>query len=434
MERLVIKGGRLVDPSSNIDGVYNIYIMGGRVASVKEAAKDTTELVPGSPGLEIINAEGLLVTPGLIDTHTHLREPGFEYKETVITGSKAAAAGGFTSILCMANTKPVNDNESVTRYILKKAEEGGINVYPIGALSHGQQGEKITEMAELKGAGCVAVSDDGVPVTNSALMRKALEYSIIFNMPVITHAEDPQLAGSGVMNEGLVSTRLGLKGIPNAAEDVIVARDIQLSELTGGRLHIAHVSTRGAVELIRAAKKRGVKVTAEVTPHHLTLTDEAVTGYRTNAKMNPPLRTKDDIDALITGLKDGTIDCIATDHAPQSTIEKDVEFEKAANGIVGLETAFSLAYMLVEEGVLTLSEVIKALTINPSKAFSLNKGSLRVGSPADIAVFDLDREWTVEAKSLKSKSKNTPFDGFKMKGVVVRTIVGGKTVYDSAKS
>lgn len=430
MKRLGIKNGRLIDPASKVDGLFNIYIMGGRIGSIKPAGSDTTELAPG-PDVEIIDASGLAVTPGLIDIHSHLREPGFEYKEDIKTGSQAAAAGGFTSVLCMPNTKPVNDNESVTRYILRKAEDAGIiNVFPIGAVSKGQKGEELTEMAELKAAGCVAVSDDGVPVASSSLMRRALEYSKTFNLPVITHAEDPQLSAGGCMNEGEVSTRLGLKGIPNAAEDSMVARDIALLEATGGRLHIAHVSTKGSVELIRLAKSKGLKVTAEVTPHHLTLTDEECAGYGTNTKMNPPLRTLLDVEALRQGLKDGTIDCIATDHAPQSVIEKDVEFDRAANGIIGFETAFSLVLGLVNEGVLSLEAAIAAMTIKPSNAMNLGRGTLRVGSIADIAIIDLEREWVVEAADLKSKSKNTPYLGRKLKGVVVKTIVNGNVVFE----
>ncbi|HAO93798.1 MAG: dihydroorotase [Deltaproteobacteria bacterium GWB2_55_19] len=434
MNRLVIKGGRLIDPSVNVDGLFNIYIMGGRVGTIKPADRDTTELVEGAPGLEVIDATGLVVLPGFIDAHTHLREPGFEYKETIKTGTQAASSGGFTSVLCMANTNPVNDNASVTRYILDKAKaEGTASVHPIGAVTVGQLGERLTEFGDLKAAGCVAFSDDGVPITDGTVMRRALEYSKIFGAPVVSHSEDPRLAGAGVMNEGAVSTRLGLKGIPNAAEDAMVARDLSLAELTGGRLHIAHVSTRGAVELIRSAKARGVNVTAETTPHHLTLTDEAVVGYDTFTKMNPPLRAREDVDALRGGLKDGTIDCIATDHAPQSAIEKDVEFDKAANGIVGLETAFSLAYGLVEEGGLTLDAIIRALTINPSRAFSLNKGSLRVGSQADIVIVDLNRTWKVDPSRLKSKSKNTPYGGRTLKGVVIKTVVNGSVVYDATK-
>ncbi|MBI5561793.1 MAG: dihydroorotase [Deltaproteobacteria bacterium] len=426
MKRLVIKGGRVVDPSTGLDGLHNIYIMAGRIASIKEAASDSTEL---AEGLDVIDAGGLLVMPGMIDCHTHLREPGYEYKETIETGAAAAIAGGFTAILCMANTKPVNDNESVTRSIVKKAEATGIRVLPIGALTVGHKGERLAEMAELKRAGCVAVSDDGAPVTNAALMRRGLEYSRIFNLPVITHAEEPSLAGSGVMNEGPVSTRLGLAGLPNAAEDVMVGRDIVLAGLTGGRLHVAHVSTALSVEMIRTAKAKGQKITAEATPHHLRLTDEAVAGYDTNAKMNPPLRSMEDVMALRAGVADGTIDCIATDHAPQSTMEKDVEFDKAANGIIGLETAFSVIYGLVEEGAFSLSRAAAAMTSNPAKAFGIEGGSLKVGAAADIAIIDPEQSWTVDPAKLKSKSKNSPWLGKGLKAVVVKTIVGGRVAY-----
>ncbi|HLC17484.1 MAG TPA: dihydroorotase [Thermodesulfobacteriota bacterium] len=430
MKRLVIKGGRVLDPAAGLDGAYNIYVMGGRIASVKPTDKDTTELVPGVPDLEVIDASGLLVVPGLVDIHTHLREPGYEYKETIKTGTRAAAAGGFTTVLCMANTDPVNDNQSVTRYILKKAEaEGSARVLPVGALSFGLQGERLTEMAELKEAGCVALSDDGMPVVRSSFMRRALEYSLLFSLPVITHAEDPVLSGPGAMNEGAVSTMLGLTGVPNAAEDSMVARDIMLAELTGARLHVAHVSTRGAVGLIRAAKERGVKVTAEATPHHLTLTDEAVSGYETNFKMNPPLRSREDVEALRQGLRDGTIDSIATDHAPQSIIEKDVEFSKAANGVVGLETAFSVIYGLVEEGVMTLERAIEAMTVKPSEAMGLDTGTLRVGSSADITIIDLKKSWTVRPENFCSKSRNTPYAGKELKARVVKTIYAGEVVY-----
>ena len=432
MKRLVIKGGRVIDPASGMDGVYNIYVMAGRIASVKPTDKDTTELTPGAPGLDVIDAAGLLVTPGFVDLHTHLREPGYEYKETIKTGTEAAAAGGFTTMLCMANTFPVNDNQSVARYIIKKAEEEGIvRVLPVGALSVGQKGERLTEMFELKEAGCVAVSDDGMPVEASPLMRRALEYAKLFGLPVITHAEDPLLAGVGVMNEGAVSTMLGLPGIPNAAEDIMVARDIMLSELTGGKLHVAHVSTRASVELIRRAKERGVNVTAEATPHHLALTDEAVMGYDTNFKMNPPLRAAADVAALREGLGDGTIDCVATDHAPHSVIEKDVEFAKAANGVVGLETAFSIVYALVEEGAIDLPRAVKAMTYNPAKAMNLDCGNLRVGSAADVTLIDLNKSWTVLPERLKSRSKNTPFAGRTLKGIVVKTMVAGEVVYSA---
>lgn len=426
MNRLVIKGGRVVDPAQELDGFYNIYVMGGRIASIKKAEADTSEV---GPGVDVVDASGLIVVPGFIDPHVHLREPGYEYKEDIATGTNAAAAGGFTAVMCMANTKPVNDNESVTKYILSKAAGRPARVYPVGAVTQGQKGERLTEMGELKSAGCVAVSDDGHPVMDAGLMRRALEYSRQFNLTVITHAEDPRLVGQGSMNEGPVATRLGLKGIPNAAEDVMVARDISLAELTGGRLHVAHVSTRGAVELIRAAKARGVNVTAEATPHHLALTDEAVMGYRTSAKMNPPLRSKEDVEALQAGIKDGTIDCIATDHAPHASIEKDVEFDKASNGIIGLETAFSVVFGLVEEGAMTLADAVKAMSFGPAKAFRLEGGRLSVGSPADIALLDLGRKWVVEPAKLKSKSKNTPWAGKELKGVAVKTILGGNAVY-----
>ena len=429
MNRLVIKGGRLVDPAQNLDGLYNIYVMSGRIASIKKAEADTSEV---GNGVEVIDASGLTVIPGLIDAHVHLREPGYEYKEDIRTGTLAAAAGGFTAVMCMANTKPVNDNESVTRYILNKAEGAAARVYPVGAVSVGLKGECLTEMAELKAAGCVAFSDDGVPVANSGLMRRALEYSQVVNLPVISHAEEHELVGAGVMNEGDVATRLGLKGIPNAAEDTMVARDIALAELTGGRLHIAHVSTRGAVELIKSAKARGVRVTAEATPHHLALTDEAVEGYDTNAKMNPPLRSRVDVEALRQGIKDGVIDCIATDHAPHSSMEKDIEFDKASNGIIGLETAFSVIYGLVENGMLTLNEAVRAMSTNPAKAFGIEGGRLSVGSPANMAIIDLGRSWTVDPRQLNSKSKNSPWLGRELKGAVVKTVLAGNIVFSRA--
>jgi len=429
MERLIIRGGRVLDPASNIDGEYSVYVVGGRIAALRPAASDTDEISPDAPGVTLIDATGLIVIPGLIDLHTHLREPGYEYKETIRSGTEAAKAGGFTTILCMANTDPPNDNESVTRYIIKKAESSGIRVLPVGAVTQGLKGRRLAGMAELKAAGCVAFSDDGEPLVDSGVMRRALEYSRIFNMPVISHAEDPSLVCGGVMNEGVVSTRLGLKGIPNAAEEAMAARDIALAELTGGRLHIAHVSAKGTVELVRMAKKRGLNVTAEATPHHMTLTDEAVDGYDTNAKMNPPLRSQEDVEALRAGVKDGAIDAIATDHAPHSVIEKDVEFDRAANGIIGLETAFSLIWGLVEEGVFTITEAIRAMTVNPAKAVSIDGGTLKVGKVADITLVDPARSWKVEPGRLKSRSKNTPWADAVLKGVVVKTIAGGKIVY-----
>jgi len=432
----------VIDPASGVDGLFDVYAIGGKIAAVKPAIPPNpwgqiSNLSPkGEKGdlndWTIIDAAGLIVCPGLIDMHTHLREPGYEYKETIKTGTMAAAAGGFTSIACMANTNPVNDNASVTRYILKKAaEEGVVNVFPVGAISKGLHGETLADIGELKEAGCVAISDDGKPVMNSSLMRLGMEYAKPFNLLIISHAEDAGLATDGVMNEGFVATKLGLKGLPNAKEDIMAARDIALAELTGARLHIAHISTKGSVELVRNAKQRGLSVSAEVTPHHFTLTDETVIGYNTNAKMNPPLRTKDDIDAIKIGLRDGVIDAIATDHAPQSIDEKDVEFDKAANGIVGLETAASLCLRLVTDNILTLPELIKKLSAIPAKLMNLDsKGKLNVGADADITIIDLNKEWVVDAKKLKSKSKNTPFDGWKMQGKVVKTIVAGKMVYE----
>ena len=421
--KLLIKGGRVIDPANKIDGIFDILVEDGKIAKISSLIPHPSSLIP------VIDASGKIVVPGLIDIHVHLREPGYEWKETIKTGTAAAVSGGFTSVVCMANTSPVNDEPSVTEYILKKArEEGSCNVFPIGAISKGLQGEVLANIGELKEAGCIAVSDDGRPVMNADLMRRALEYASGFGLTVISHAEDLTLARGGAMNEGVTATRLGLKGIPNAAEDVMIARDIALAELTGARLHIAHVSTKGAVRIVRNAKARGTKVTAETAPHYFTLTEEAVDGYNTSAKMSPPLRTKEDVDAIKEGLRDGTLDCIATDHAPHDPDSKDVEFPSAANGIVGLETSLPLTLRLVEEGVLTLSQAIERMTVNPAKALGLNKGTLSVGADADIAVIDLDDEWIIEPLKLRSKSRNTPFAGWKMKGRAVVTVVGGKVI------
>lgn len=431
MKRLAVAGGRVLDPDAGIDGLFDIIAMGGRIASIRPSAGDMKAF--SGDGWTLVDATGKLVLPGLIDIHTHLREPGFEYKETVGSGALAAAAGGFTAILCMANTEPVNDCASVTRYILNKASEAcGVRVLPIGAVSVGLKGEKLSEMADMVNAGCVAFSDDGLPVADGALMRKALEYSLLFGkggLPVISHAEDPTIACSGDMNEGHTSTRLGLRGIPSAAEDSLVARDITLAELTGARLHIAHVSTRGAVEFIRAARARGVRVTSEVTPHHLLLDDSSVEGFDTDAKMSPPLRSIDDIEAVREGLMDGTIDAIATDHAPHSPVEKDIEFSRAANGIIGLETALGLTLKLVDEGVLSLDTAVRSLTSGPAKVMGLQMGRLKIGADADVTVVDTGSEWTVDPKKLLSKSKNTPFAGWKLKGRASETIVGGEVVF-----
>ena len=423
---ILIKGGRIIDPSQGIDTKGNILIESGKIKSYPK----TTKKFEQDSRVKVIDAKGKVVCPGLVDIHVHLREPGFEYKETISSGCKSAAAGGFTTIVCMPNTNPVNDNASVTEYILLKARtEGIVNVFPIGAITKGEMGETLAQIGEMYEAGCVGVSDDGMPVMNSKVMRHAMEYVKAFDIPVISHAEDKNLSGNGVMNEGEVSTQLGLAGIPCASEDVMVSRDIQVAELTGSRLHICHVSTEGSVRLIRAAKKRGVKVTAEVTPHHFILTDEAVSRYDTNAKMNPPLRGKKDREAVIEGLKDGTLDAIATDHAPHSEDEKKVEFDLAPFGIVGLETALPLSLKLVEDGVLSLSEMISKLTDAPSNVLNLGKGTLKTGEAADVVIFDPDQDVTINKENFHSKSKNSPFNGWKLKGKVNYTIVKGKVVY-----
>lgn len=425
---ILIKGGRIIDPSQGIDSKGNILIENGKIKSYPK----TTKKFEQDSRVKVIDAKGKVVCPGLVDIHVHLREPGFEHKETISSGCKSAAAGGFTSIVCMPNTNPVNDNASVTEYILLKARtEGIVNVYPIGAITKGEMGETLAQIGEMYEAGCVGVSDDGMPVMNSKVMRHAMEYVKAFDIPVISHAEDKNLSGNGVMNEGEVSTQLGLAGIPCASEDVMVSRDIQVAELTGSRLHICHVSTAGSVRLIRAAKKRGVKVTAEVTPHHFILTDEAVSRYDTNAKMNPPLRGKKDREAVIEGLKDGTLDAIATDHAPHSEDEKKVEFDLAPFGIVGLETALPLSLKLVEDGVLSLNEMISKLTDAPSNVLNLGKGSLKTGEAADVLIFDPDEEITIDKENFHSKSKNSPFIGWKLKGKVHYTLVNGKVVYSA---
>jgi len=425
---ILIKGGRIIDPSQGIDAVSNVLIENGKIKSYPK----TTKKVEQDERIKVIDAKGKIVCPGLVDIHVHLREPGFEHKETIRTGCESAAAGGFTTIVCMPNTNPVNDNASVTEYILLKARtEGKVNVFPIGAITKGEMGETLAQIGEMYEAGCVGVSDDGMPVMNSKVMRHAMEYVQAFDIPVISHAEDKNLSGRGVMNEGEVSTQLGLAGIPCASEDVMVSRDITVAELTGARLHICHVSTAGSVRLIRAAKKRGVKVTAEATPHHFSLTDEAVGRYDTNAKMNPPLRSAKDREAVIEGLRDGTLDAIATDHAPHSEDEKKVEFDLAPFGIVGLETALPLSLKLVEDGALSLNQMISKLTDAPSQIMNLGKGTLKIGKGADVVIFDPDEEVTIDRGKFHSKSKNCPFHGWKLKGKVYYTIVNGKIVYSS---
>jgi dihydroorotase len=379
----------------------------------------------------VLDATGMLILPGLVDMHVHLREPGYEYKETIATGVKAALAGGFTSLACMANTEPVNDSAAVTQFIIERARiAGGARVYPIGALSLGLKGERLAEIGEMHRAGIVAVSDDGRPVMHAGLMRRALEYTRMFDLPVIAHEDDAHLADGGVMNEGATALRLGLRGTPAAAEEVMIARDVALVRLTGGRLHLAHISTVGAVALVREAKAQGLAVTAEVTPHHLFLTEEAVEGYGTDAKMAPPLRTRADVDALRAALADGTIDAIATDHAPHHRDEKEVEFEAAANGVVGLETALPLALRLVAEGVADLPTIVARMTVGPARILGLPAGTLAPGADADLTLVDPARRWRVDARSFRSKGRNTPFEGWDVVGRTVAVLVGGRLVHE----
>ncbi len=420
---LWIKSGRVLDPANDLDQIADVLIRDGKIASIGRVKKPPV-------GAEIYDARDKLVVPGLIDMHVHLREPGREDEETILTGARAAAAGGFVAVACMPNTNPPIDSQETVRFIRHKAEETPVRVYPIGAITRGRRGEQLTEVAELVAAGIVAISDDGDTVKNSAIFRRALEYASMFEIPVISHCEDPDLRGTGVMNEGFISTVLGMKGIPAIAEQVAVARDIGIAEFTGARLHIAHVSTAGTVELIRLAKSRGVQVTAEVTAHHFALTDEAVRSFDSNTKMNPPLRDEVDRQALRDGLADGTIDCVASDHAPHSQEEKDVEFDAAPFGIVGLETSLGLVLTeLVGGGVLTLPQVLAKMSLNPARILGIPGGMIRRGSVADLTIIDPDLRWTVDRRAFQSKSRNTPFDGWELTGCAVATIVGGQIVY-----
>lgn len=420
---ILIKDGHVIDPG-RWNGPADVLIENGTIAAV-------------SPGLSapktatLVQAKGQLVLPGFIDLHVHFREPGFEYKETVQTGTASAVAGGFTSVCCMPNTNPVNDNQSITELILDRAKSAGnAHVFPIGAITKGSEGKELAEIGDLRRAGCVAISDDGRPVMNSLVMRRAMEYARAFDIPVVDHCEDLHLSEGGCMNEGLVSTELGLPGIPAAAEDVMVARNISLAELTGARLHLAHISTAGSVRLVREAKSRGLHVTAEACPHHFTLTEEVARGYNTHAKMNPPLRTWQDVQAIKEGLRDGTIDVIATDHAPHAAQEKQLEFTEAPFGIVGLETALPLTFGLVDEGVLSLEAAISKLTSQPAKAFGLSKGTLAVGADADVVLVDPQAQWEIDPSRFRSRSRNTPFAGWKVKGQVTTTIVNGRLVFE----
>ena len=426
---IVIKNGRVIDPANGLDEPKDLLIDKGRIKALKS---------PGSISFDtgekrsVIDAKGCVVCPGLIDMHVHFREPGFEYKETITSGCRSAAAGGFTSVAVMPNTNPVNDTRAVTEHILSLARtEDIINVYPIAAITQKLEGERLSEMADLKDAGAIAFSDDGRPVMNNELMRRAFEYSKMFKLPLIQHSEMLDLTEGGCMNEGMVSTELGLKGMPAEAEDIMVYRDIALLEKTGGRLHVAHISSKNSVDLVRQAKSRGLSVTCEVAPHHFTLTDEAVRGYNTNTKMSPPLRAIDDVEAIKEGLQDGTIDIIATDHAPHDIADKQVEYQNACFGIVGLETALPLSLKLVDEKILFMSDVIKKLTSTPADIFNLKAGSLSLGNEADILIFNPDLEYSIDISKFHSKSKNSPFDGWKVKGKVIHTLVKGKTAYSA---
>ncbi|SEM19077.1 dihydroorotase [Syntrophus gentianae] len=422
--KMLLKGGRVVDPSQNLDGRRDLLVEGGKIVSIADSIDESSQ------DTQVFSLEGKIVLPGLVDMHTHLREPGYEYKETIRSGSQAAAAGGFTSIACMPNTDPVNDSRTVTEYILKRAQECNlVHVYPIAAISRKSEGKVLAEFGDLKEAGAVAFSDDGKPVTNSGLMRRALEYASSLDRVIISHCEDLQLSAGGLMNEGRISTELGLPGIPTLAEEAMVARDLLLAEFTGAALHIAHVSAAGAVRMIRDAKNRGVRVTAETTPHYFTLTDEALRDFDPSFKVNPPLRSREDLEAILEGLRDGTIDAIATDHAPHALTDKEVEFEYAASGISGLETALALSLRLVENGLLTLPELIRKMSTNPAKILNISRGTLFPGADADITVLDPDRSWVADPLSWKSQGRNTPFFGWTFKGKAVLTLVEGRIVY-----
>ncbi len=428
MKCLLIQGGRIIDPSQGINENASLLIAEGKISWLGKGQE-----IPPLTGCDVLHAEGLIVCPGFIDFHCHLRQPGFEEKETIATGTQAAARGGFTTVCCMPNTNPPLDNPATIDYVNSvAATEGVVRVLPIGCISRDRKGEELASMSELASVGVVGYSDDGDPAKTSYLMRQALDYSRTLGLPIIDHCEDTSLVKSGQMNEGIVSAKLGLKGMPAAAEEIIVARDIILARITGGHLHIAHASTEGSVELIRRAKEKGIKVTAEVAPHHLTLTEDSVIGYNTNAKVNPPLRTRQDIQALIEGLKENIIDIIATDHAPHTEADKQCEFGLAAFGISVFETALGSLMSLVHDGQLTLPFLISKLTCEPAKLIGDKYGklgTLSVGAPADVTIFDSNKEWLVDTRAFASKGKNTPLAGTTLKGKVMATILGGNLVY-----
>jgi dihydroorotase len=422
---VLLRGGRVVDPSQQLDRVLDVLIADGRVAEIGERVEAPEQA-------DVRDVANLIVCPGLIDLHVHLREPGGEHKETIATGARAAAAGGFTAVCAMPNTDPPIDDPAAVGYVLAQGVRvNSARVYPVGAISVGQKGERLTEIGEMVDAGAVAFTDDGRPVSDAGLMRVALEYAQSFDVPIANHCEEKSLSRGGSMNEGIVSSRLGLTGIPNAAEDVMIARDLMLAALTGGRLHIQHVSTVQGVDMIRRAKSLGVRVTAEATPHHLTLTDAAADGYRTEAKVNPPLRSEADRQAVVDGLLDGTLDVIATDHAPHHYDEKEQAFEDAPFGVVGLETALGLMLtQFVQTGRISIHDLVERMSCAPARAFNLQGGTLRTGAVADVTVIDPNREWTVEPHRFLSKSRNTPFSGWQLKGRAVATVVGGRIVWE----
>jgi dihydroorotase len=422
---LLITNGYVIDPSQGLNAGRDLLIEDGRVKGVLDRGE------PAPRDVEVLDATGLMVAPGFIDMHVHLREPGQEYKETIATGAAAAVAGGWASICAMPNTDPINDSPAVTRFIIEEGQRARLaNVFPIGALTKGSGGKELAEMGELKNAGIVAVSDDGRPVPTAGMMRRAMEYARGFDLTVVDHCQEPSLSAGGVMHEGRWSIILGLRGIPAAAEEVDAIRDVVLARLTRARVHLAHISTKGALDAVRRAKAAGLQVTCEVTPHHWTLTDEALADYNTNMKMNPPLRSRDHVDALLEGLSDGTIDAIATDHAPHHADEKALEFDQAPFGITGLETAVGFAFELVHQGAISLEQLVELCSTNPARIFSLaDRGTLRRNAWADITVLDPEFEWTFDVSRSKSKSRNTPFDGRSFRGAAVATIVAGRVVY-----
>lgn len=425
MSSILIKKGRLVDPKNNIDSIKDILVVDNKIAEIEDSISENAD--------KIINAEGLVVMPGLIDLHVHFREPGYEKKETIATGSRAAAMGGFTTVCAMPNTSPVTDNAIMIEYALNPKRDAVINVLPIGAITKGQKGEELSDIGQMAAAGACALSEDGRSVDNPSLMKNAMRYSKMFNLPIFDHCEEIRLA-KGSMNAGDRASILGLKGIGDDSEEIMVSRDIILAEATGAKLHICHISTEGSVNQVKAAKAKGLPVTAEAAPHHFTLCDEDITGYDSNFKMNPPLRSRKDMEVIRQALKDNIIEVIATDHAPHHIDDKNCEFEKAANGIIGLETSFALSYTeLVESGLISLNEMVAKMTCNPADVLGTDKGQIAVGAEADIAIADIDNSYTIDVSTMASKAKNTPFGGREVKGKILYTICGGEVVVDNGK-